>query len=432
MSLVPVFILPVYAVALMWILLDVEPAKIPPQRKKIAIAFALGTIIVNVAVFLLFGRTAYAHVYALIMHVPILIAFSIVSPYRGWKVMFAFLTAFVSCAVPVIVDSIARLYRETGIWAELAIFTITCGLMLFVAARGFRNLFVYALKHGEPGDFARFSLIPLTYELYAFSTQGSFSITDLPAGLNARLVPLVLTVLSYYLVFRVFKNTREKQVLLREQQAVAAQLDQAKLELSRLRETTAQTAAYRHDMRHHLSFINSLSAEGNTEKLNAYLAEIEADLDDITPQRFCDDETTNLILSSFSAKARRFGVSLQAKANLSQRLPLSDTEWCALLSNLLENAVVACSDVRDGREREVRLSVADTGGRTLLVLVENPCCNTVSMENDKPTTSEQGHGFGIKSVDAIVEKHEGMSLYETVDGTFVARIAVPLEQRQPA
>ncbi|WP_418831321.1 hypothetical protein, partial [Paraeggerthella sp.] len=89
MSLVPVFILPVYAVALMWILLDVQPAKIPPQRKKIAIAFALGTIIVNVAVFLLFGRTAYARAYALIMHVPILIAFSIVSPYRGWKVVFA-------------------------------------------------------------------------------------------------------------------------------------------------------------------------------------------------------------------------------------------------------------------------------------------------------------------------------------------------------
>lgn len=431
MSLVPVFILPVYAVALMWILLDVQPGKIPPQRKKIAIAFALGTIIVNVAVFLLFGRTAYARVYALIMHVPVLIAFSIVSPYRGWKVVFAFLTAFVSCAVPVIVDSVARLFGETGPWTELAIFAATCALMLLVAAKGFRNLVAYALKHGEPGDFARFSLIPLTYELYAFSTRGSFSITDLPAGLNARLVPLVLTVLSYYLVFRVFKNTREKQVLLQEQQAAAAQLDQAKLELSRLRETTAQTAAYRHDMRHHLALVSNLVAEGNAEKLKEYLAEIESDLDDITPQRFCNDETTNLILSSFSAKAHHFGVSMQITASLSRHVPLSDTEWCALLSNLLENAVTACANVHDGRNREVRLAITSADDRTLLVLVENPCCKAVTMENDRPTTSEQGHGFGIKSVDAIVGKHGGMSLYETVGGAFVARIAIPLEQ-QPA
>lgn len=431
MSLVPVFILPVYAVALMWILLDVKPAEIPPRRKKVAVAFALGTIIVNVAVFLLFGRDAYARTYALLMHAPILIAFSIVSPYRGWKVVFAFLTAFVSCAVPVIVDSIARLYRETGVWAELAIFAITCGLMLFVAARGFRNLFVYALKHGEPGDFARFSLIPLTYELYAFSARGSFSITDLPAGLNARLVPLVLTVLSYYLVFRVFKNTREKQVLLREQQAAAAQLDQAKLELGRLRETTAQTAAYRHDMRHHLSLVSNLIAEGDAEKLKEYLTEIEADLDAITPQRYCNDETTNLILSSFSAKAHHLDVSMQVTASLSRHAPLSDTEWCALLSNLLENAVTACSNVHDGRNREVRLAITSAADRTLLILVENPCYKVVTMENDRPTTSEEGHGFGVKSVDAIVEKHRGMSLYETVGGAFVARIAIPLEQ-QPA
>jgi len=86
-----------------------------------------------------------------------------------------------------------------------------------------------------------------------------------------------------------------------------------------------------------------------------YLQTVQSDLDAITPVRFCENETVNLILSSFAAKAKQSEVRLTIDAKLPDSYPFSDTELCSLLSNTLENAIHASKQITDISKRIIHL-----------------------------------------------------------------------------
>lgn len=424
MSLVPLFVLPPYAVAFMWILLDLHTRDIPAKRLRWALVFAVFVVALNIAGFMLLGRSVYTQFYPLFMHLPLLAGFCLLSKYRGWRVLFVFLTTFVSCSIPPLIESGIRLTQSTGFWVDLAVFTLSCLTMLVLAKKVLHEPFSYMLRYGESKDFALFCIIPVLFGLSIYATRGTLAIPTVPFQLSVRTTPLIFTFFSYYLLFHVFKGTREKQIMRNEQDITAARLTAAESELEKLKTVTEQTAEYRHDMRHHLSLIGGYLAEGNTDKIAHYLEQVQSDLDKITPQQFCENETANLVLSSFAQKAKLANISLSANTQIPRSLPLGDTEWCSLLSNLLENAVAACALVHDGRERKIRVVAKATEGEKLLLLVENPYVGEVVLENGVPYTTRQGHGFGLKSVDTVLGRHGGMSLYETGDGLFTARIVI--------
>jgi len=83
---------------------------------------------------------------------------------------------------------------------------------------------------------------------------------------------------------------------------VGFQFKQAQKEFESLRQMQKTTASYRHDMRHHFALLQSMASKGNMEDIKEYLQTVQSDLDAITPVRFCENETVNLILSSFAAK----------------------------------------------------------------------------------------------------------------------------------
>ena len=424
MSMVPVFVLPIYAVAFMWIVLDVKLAEISPKRRSAALLLLLAAVIGNVAFYLALGRPLYARFYFPLVHLPVIALFSIVSRYRGWRVIFAFLSAFVSCAIPPIVESLIRLFHPTGFWDDLIVYITVCSAVLLFAQKVFRGAFSYMLRYGENRDFAKFCVIPLSYTIYTFFQAGyTFALPTSAFTFGIKLLPFMFTLFSYYLLLYIFQSTREKQVLKNEQASTAARLAAAEQKLEEMRTVTEQTAAYRHDMRHHLSLIGSYLADGKTALIAEYLGKVGKDLDAITPQKFCENETANLILSSLAAKAKRMGVALSVNARIPQPHSIADTDLCALLSNLLENAITAAAKIGDGRIKSVRVE-AKTDEARLLLLIENPYSGEVQMENGLPTTRQEGHGFGVKSVEAIIQKRGGMSLYEAKDGLFTARIVV--------
>jgi len=54
---------------------------------------------------------------------------------------------------------------------------------------------------------------------------------------------------------------------------------------------------------------------------------------------FCENNTVNLVLSSFAAKAKKKVVFFSVDAQLPQVLSIFETGLCALLSNVMEYAI---------------------------------------------------------------------------------------------
>lgn len=211
-------------------------------------------------------------------------------------------------------------------------------------------------------------------------------------------------------------------------QQLYSHIEGAKQYLEQIKDTQEQTIIYRHDMRHSLKLMEQLAHQGNLEKLCSYLAETHSKLESIAPNYYCENETVNLILGSFSQIAHKKQISFVTDVVLPPELPIPDTELCSLLFNLLENALTAASNVEiTDSKRYVKIRAAYNFHK-LLIFTENDFNGDVHIKDDLPVPSSihSDHGFGVKSIVSIVDKYNGLYTFDTDNQVFFAKILLEI------
>ena len=98
-------------------------------------------------------------------------------------------------------------------------------------------------------------------------------------------------------------------------------------------------------------------------------------------------------------------------------------------SNALENALNATEKIPHKALRYISVSATIKNGNLLLV-TENPYIGTIEFENGIPQTQncEDGHGFGVKNIVSITNKHKGVYLFYTIDNNFILKLILPLQK----
>ncbi len=206
-----------------------------------------------------------------------------------------------------------------------------------------------------------------------------------------------------------------------------AELRQAEVEVENLRSLETQVAVYQHDMRHHLTAIDGFLSANQPQLAKDYIKKVQADVDSITPKRFCENELVNLLCSSFTHKAYTAGIRLTVDATLPKSLSLSDTELCSLLSNGLENALHAVS-MLEMNSQWVELYCGIRLNK-LLIEIKNPYSHQITLENGLPVSNLDGHGYGCRSIQSIAEHHHGLCSFEPQNGVFTLRVILPLQNQ---
>lgn len=255
---------------------------------------------------------------------------------------------------------------------------------------------------------------------YVFDYTATVYTDFLYSGARAAVQFMPFVASAFYLVFVIlyYSETQKHARLQRERDMLDVQFRQAQTEFASLRQVQQNAAAYRHDMRHHFALLQGLASQENLEGIKEYLRTAQSDMDAITPIRLCENETVNLILSGFSAKAQQWGIVLTIDAKLPDALPLSDTELCSLLSNALENAIQACKEIPDSSKRYIKLRAFSKNNK-LCIDIRNSYQSEPTFQQGLPVSAEPGHGFGTKSMAHIVEKHGGVCQFSVKDGCFI-------------
>lgn len=200
------------------------------------------------------------------------------------------------------------------------------------------------------------------------------------------------------------------------------QLEHAAMNLNNMRTMQTQAITYRHDLRHHCTYLQALASAGDLEKITDYLNTIQSDIEAIIPKRFCANELVNLVLSTYDTKATEKNISLNIQASVPKDLPVSDTKLCAILSNALENALYA---TEQETEKSIQVQLAEHNS-TLLIQISNPFTGTVTYENGIPCSSKDNHGFGTKSIATIVDSYNGQYEFIAENQAFTVRVLLPL------
>lgn len=389
------------------------------------IVFYVFILLIQVLCWQMLGLQITMKLYPFITHLPS-IAFLTLYFKRPWHISISsVLTAYLCCQIPKWIGSTAMAIFGNRFADHIAYFVAMCVVYYFL------NKYVVGsvrqLIERSKRSCLLFGAVPLLYYLFDYATTIYTNL--LYSGVRAAVQFTPSVICTFYLVFvLLYYNESQKQTKAqRERDILASQFQHARIELDAMRRMQNNTVIYRHDMRHHLSLIGGFVADGDLTKIKEYLATTESAIDALTPIRYCENETVNLIISSFESKAKKIQVSLHTDVKLPDELEMNDTELCSLISNALENAILAASQVEEEKLRKVYFHAIINDDR-LVISTENAYVGRIEMEGELPKSNkkEAGHGFGIKSMVDIVERHGGLYSFETEGGVFILRLMLPL------
>ena len=101
-------------------------------------------------------------------------------------------------------------------------------------------------------------------------------------------------------------------------------------------------------------------------------------------------------------------------------LPIAESDLCVLLANALENALHACAGLEHG---SIVVQTYVQSEKFFLQVV-NDCPGPVQFNRGVPVTDRPGHGVGVRSICAIVERYGGMYSFSVQNDHFVLRLSL--------
>lgn len=189
-----------------------------------------------------------------------------------------------------------------------------------------------------------------------------------------------------------------------------------------------QMRSWRHDYRNHIQNMKILLAQKNYEELDGYMDELAKDLITVDTIIKTGNVMADAVLNAKLYAAKRIGVRLNVKANIPKELPISDVELCAVLGNLLDNAVESCERLAE-EERFIRVFIGVIKGQFYLS-VQNASGEVRRKGGGYLSTKRNGedYGYGIFRIDRIAGKYGGSVNRQSEQGVFATELMFPIIQ----
>jgi sensor histidine kinase regulating citrate/malate metabolism len=182
---------------------------------------------------------------------------------------------------------------------------------------------------------------------------------------------------------------------------------------------------WRHDYHNHIQTLKAYRAEGENDRLDHYLIELDADLAGVDTLLKSGNVMVDAILNSKLSLAAARRIAINAKAIVPEGLAISEIDLCVIIGNLLDNAMEACALLAE-KDRFIRVYI-DVKREHLYLSVTNSSKDRAAKQNGRYVSAKGGfHGLGLLRVDRLVHKYGGYITRRDEDGAFTSEIMLPL------
>lgn len=387
--------------------------------------FFLIALTIQIVSYIFLGLEKTKQLYPLITHLPLFLFLFFIMKRTGLISLSGILTAYLCLQTP---KCLALIFGEMLTSHPISYYLcyIPAVFIWWIVLERYAVSPVYSLMTRSKMSCLLFATVPFFYYIYDYTTTVYTNLLNNGSRAAIQFMPSIVS--TFYFVFVVIYYTalqQEAQVK-QESEMIVMQLKQAQTEFNIMQQMQEQTREYRHDMRHHFSLLQSLAMAGDMDKILQYLQVAQTDLNSFTPARYCENDTVNLILSSFEKSATAQGITLDITANLPNDLSIRNTELCSLLSNSLENAGTAVLAIPNESKRTISIHLTVHKDHFLLS-VENPYHGDVIFRQNMPVASADGHGYGTRSIASIAESYGGQALFNAQNQIFSLKVMIPLD-----
>ena len=167
--------------------------------------------------------------------------------------------------------------------------------------------------------------------------------------------------------------------------------------------------------------ISGLTASGKLEELKKYLSQYDMQLED-EGMPICANAAMDAIIGYYRMELQGSDINAHWRIELPEKLPLPESDLCVVMGNLLENAVRCVRSEKAGN-RSITVYCRMVTPAILGIVIENTYDGKLDCRNGVfYSTSHDGRGTGLLSVETIAKKYNGDFKVETENGVFRANV----------
>ncbi len=303
------------------------------------------------------------------------------------------------------------------------ILVLLCKTILFVVVLGIRNVWNRGREVQMKGpawvlmiSFPVLSMIIMLVMLFSFLGKKS------TAGyLTVSFVIMVMNVIMFeWLQFVSERDRRWNQIrLLQERNEERMQL------YHEMNVNYEEQKRMLHDYCNQIGCVQGLLKKRQYKEAEAYAEKLSVLIPGYIQGVDVNHPILNVVLNQKYRLARSRNISVLFYVNDLSDLWLEEQDAVSLLANLLDNAIEACEKQEDERKIWIKLVMEK---RQFVLSIRNTVSELVIIENNEiPTSKEdQGkHGFGLRNVQMILDKYEGMGMMNYEEGCFSYTAVMP-------
>ncbi len=180
-----------------------------------------------------------------------------------------------------------------------------------------------------------------------------------------------------------------------------------------------------HDYHNQIGCMQGLLKKQQYKEAEAYAEKLADSFPDQMQNVDVNHPILNVVLNQKYRLAKRKDISFLFYANDLSDLWLEEQDAVSLLSNLLDNAIEACGKLESERKIWVKL-VREK--RQFVLSIRNTVSEPVDIQDDAIPTSKEDkrkHGIGLKNVQMILDKYQGMGMMRYEEGCFSYTAVIP-------
>ena len=263
-------------------------------------------------------------------------------------------------------------------------------------------------------------MVILALCMHAGLTDAFMAITY-PFQLCIYLLIFAVILYVYYLFFSIIREYEQKN----HYEVLARSMSDQNRHLREIRQMYEEQCMLRHEEKNQVLYMVTLLRQKRYDELDAYLSELYkkvAGRDLI----WVGSDAINAVLSQKYSYAKSQNIPMHISIQMPKELTINESRLCAVIANLLDNALEASSSVASP---EIGFSVHPEG-KYLHIMTRNRVSGDVMKENPNlMTTKLQGvHGLGLKLVRSVVQEYDGMIEHHMEDDAFVLSLMLRMPE----
>lgn len=217
-------------------------------------------------------------------------------------------------------------------------------------------------------------------------------------------VSLFCIMLSYKKLAEGFRLDKKAALLELQAHSLSQYVEEARLRYEK-------TKSFRHDIKNHITVVKELLQNQKTEEALRYVDGMENLTADLSFPVSTGHPMLDILLGNKLAIAKENGIAVRCSLVVPYPCGISDMDFCIILGNALDNAVSACSRIREEVQRYIHVT-GKIQGDFLLMEIANSYFGGRVIHS----------GTGLANIRAAVEKYQGAMEIRTEGEKFMLSI----------